>query len=339
MSFVSNRLRHMARSYGKPFQGAIAAVVLGLAGALVPMRPAVAAEDQTFCVLVPHFKDEYWLSVGYGLEQEAARRDIRLLIFEAGGYRSRERQIAQLQDCGDRQVDAILLGAVTSDHPDLLAAIAQVSRDVPVFGLVNELHAPELRAMIGVDWMDMGLVLGRFLAARHPGGAAPKTAVLISGPPESGWIAPLEKGLRHGLDGSALHLTAVFGADTGLRQQLTLVEEAFGQFPDVDYLIGSAPAVEAAIGVLERTAPATRPLLVSTYISHTIKRGLMNGQVLATPFDNPMEQGRVAIQMADDKLLHRAGGFIGPQVVLLTRNAAEMGQARLSPSDYFPAIE
>ena len=40
--------------------------------------------------------------------------------------------------------DAILLGAVTSDHPDLLAAVARIAADRPVIGLVNALDAPEL---------------------------------------------------------------------------------------------------------------------------------------------------------------------------------------------------
>ncbi len=291
MSFVSKRLHHMGRRYGNPITRAIVAALLGMVCLVAPDRP-VAAADQTaaltFCVLVPHFKDEYWLSVGYGLEREAAKQGVALLLYEAGGYQSRENQIRQLRNCGARGADAILLGAVTSDHPDLLSAISEVSQDAPVFGLVNELHAPELSASIGVDWEDMGRVLGEYLAARHAGDITPRMAVLVSGPAESGWTGPLEAGLRRGLEQSSLKLIAVFGADTGLRQQLARVEDALEQYPDLDYLIGSAPATEAAIGVLERHVQRKRPLLVSTYISHTVKRGLMNKQILAAPFDDPI---------------------------------------------------
>lgn len=343
MSLVSKRLRHMTRRYGKQIHGAIIAKIFCLVSALILPQAVVATEggaSRTFCVLVPHFKDEYWLSVGYGLEQEANKQGVKLLFFEAGGYRSRERQIAQLHECRDRQVDAILIGAVTSEHPELLSAITEVNRGVPVFGLVNELHAPELRASIGVDWEDMGLVIGRYLAARHPAGTKKKTAVLISGPPESGWIGPLEAGLRNGLMGSSLQLVEVFGADTGLRQQLALVEQALEEYPDTDYLIGSAPAVEAAIGLLKRDSQTKQPTLVSTYISHTIKRSLLNGQVLAVPFDNPMAQGNMAIRAAvGDIQLKKASGFIGPEVVLLTRDEGIPDKIRLSPSDYFPTIE
>ena len=331
------------RRYGKPLQGAIVATILGLVPVCLLPHPVLAAEDsisRTFCVLVPHFKDEYWLSVGYGLEQQAKKQDVKLLFFEAGGYRSRERQITQLYECRDRQVDAILIGAVTSEHPELLSAVSEVNQDMPVFGLVNELHAPELRASIGVDWEDMGLVIGQYLAARHPAGTEVRTAVLISGPPESGWIGPLETGLRNGLKGSSLQLVEVFGADTGLRQQLKVVEQAFERYPDTDYLVGSAPAVEAAIGVLTQGDQSARPTLVSTYISHTIKRSLSNGQVLAVPFDDPMAQGDMAIRAAVGEIpLEKDLGFIGPEVVLLTRDQDLPDKIRLSPSDYFPTIE
>lgn len=291
-------------------------------------------------MLVPHFKDEYWLSVGYGLEQAAKRHDVALRFFEAGGYQSRETQIQQLGDCAASDVDAILLGAVSSDHPDLLSAVSAAGATVPVFGLVNELHAPDLAANIGVDWYDMGHALGGFLAARHPAGSAPKTAVLISGPPESGWVNPLETGLRDGLADSSLRIIATLGADTGMRQQLALVEEAFAQAPRMDYLIGSAPAIEAAIGLLENQERIERPGLVSTYISHTVKRGLLNGKVLAVPFDDPMMQGIMTIEAAvGDAPSNTNPVGTGPDIVLLTGANGGSDRVRLSPSDYFPRIE
>lgn len=294
------------------------------------------AGPQTLCVLVPHFKDEYWLSVAYGLEQEAARQGITPLFFEAGGYRARAAQIAQLKACAARDVDAVLLGAVSSDHPELLAAIDEVSVRVPVFGLVNELHSPALSGQIGVDWRDMGRVLGEHLAARHPVGSGAVEAVLISGPRESGWVAPLEQGLRAGLARSDVVIAGVYGADTGLRQQLSLVERALEEHPNARYLIGSAPAVEAAIGLGQHLSTPPDVTLLSTYISHTIGRGLANGHVDAVAFDNPVEQGRMAVHQAVNAVdTGMGGGPKGPDVRLLTHLDNE---APLSPSSYFPEI-
>lgn len=291
-----------------------------------------------FCVLVPHFKDEYWLSVGYGLEDEAKHQNVDLLLFEAGGYRARDTQIAQLETCVQRGAQAILIGAVTSDHTDLIDAVAKVAERVPVYGLVNELHAQALRGRIGVDWSDMGSALGLYLSQLHPAGSAPKTAVLLTGPAEAGWTGPLETGLRDAMAASAVTISQTFGADTGLRPQLALVELALQRYPDMDYLIGSAPAVEAAIGVLSAQPGGPKPVLLATYASYTIKRGLMNGSVLAASFDDPMVQARMAIRQAALRVPPSAQ-TVGPEIVVLTHADANLSDVSTPPADYFPAIQ
>ncbi|GHE90876.1 TMAO reductase system periplasmic protein TorT [Aliiroseovarius zhejiangensis] len=316
------------------------AIVFALVLTGLRAEPVSANIPRQVCVLVPHFKDEYWLSVGYGLEQEARHHDIDLLFYEAGGYRALATQIAQLNDCAARGVDAILIGAVTSDHAELLSAIRDVSSRVPVLGLVNELRSPDLSGRIWVDWRQMGLVLGSYLADLHPADTVPQRAVLVSGPEEAGWTGPLEQGLRKGLATSSIEIIAVFSADTGLRQQLALVEEAFATIPKIDLLIGSAPAVEAAIGLISNTGQNSDVRLASTYISHTIKRSLTNGRVLAVPFDDPRQQGMLAIRQllsVAGKRQHAAMG--GPEIVLVSGQDDVIDKVVLSPADYFPVIQ
>ena len=314
---------------------------MGLMLAVLPV--SVQSEGALrFCVLVPHFKDEYWLSVSFGLEQEANRQDVTLSFHGAGGYRARSTQIDQVEGCIAQGVDAILIGAVSSNHPELTAAIAQASRAVPVYSLVNELHVEELTGRIGVDWQDMGYVIGEDLSARHPTGSEPKTAILLNGPSEAGWTGPLEAGLRDGLSDSSLTILDVFQADTGLRAQLELVENALLRHADVDYIIGNAPAIEAAFGLFASNTPDDPPLLVSTYVNHTVLRGLRNGNVVAAPFDDPMLQGKLALQLAvtaADSGLVNSGALVGPEIDLLTPDSGKLTDVRLSPADYFPPTE
>lgn len=296
---------------------------------------------RSLCVLVPHFKDDYWLSVAYGLEQAAARQQVGLLLFEAGGYQALESQIAQITACAEKNVDGILLGAVSSDHPDLLAAVRKARQSTRLFGLVNELHSDALSGAVGVDWRDMGHSLGMHLAARFPKGNAPRKAALISGPAESGWAAPLEAGLREGLSDSAVEIVEVYGADTGLRQQLDLVQDALLDHPKIDLLIGSAPAIEAAMGVTEtRASGSKQPLLFSTYVNHSIKRGLLNGSINAAPFDDPMLQGILAVRQAvaaiDGSLTK---DHTAPPITLLVQGEGDVKDVALSPPGYFPELD
>lgn len=333
ISRVSNLVRRMARAYRAALGAAIAALCFWTAA------PSQAAEGARLCVLVPHFKDEYWLSVAYGLEQEAAREGAQLFFFEAGGYRARDAQIAQLASCATQEVDAILIGAVTSDHPELIEAIADVAETIPVIGLVNALHSDALSARIGVDWRDMGAAVGRHLSALHPERSPGRTAVLISGPPEAGWPGPLEEGLRRELGRSAVEIVGVYSDDTGLRQQLRQAEAALEAHPHVDYVIGSAPAIEATIGYLAARPDRDKPGLIATYVNHTIKRSLMNGNVIAAPFDDPARQGKMALRQAMSVISgHAAARSTGPDIVFLTDADSDLERIPVSPPEYFPDI-
>lgn len=289
------------------------------------------------CVLVPHFKDEYWLSVAQGIETRAAADHLAVRFFEAGGYRALTTQIRQLGACEALAPDAILLGAVSSDDPALLAAVAAAAARHPVIGLVNELHSDALAARVGVDWFDMGLKLGQHLHRLFPAGGTPRNAILLSGPAVSGWVAPLETGLRQGLEGSAVSIVSVYGTDTGSAEQLRLLETALATGPAPDLVIGAAPAIEAAMALLPGMADP--PGLAATYVSHSVARGLVGGRIIAAPYDDPMRQGEMAVDASADAI---AGvtrrELIGPQITVLTAGAAPEA-FRLSPVDYFPALD
>lgn len=311
--------------------GAAIVALCGIAGA-----PA-QAHQQLLCVLVPHFKDEYWLSVAHGLEQRSAEQGLSVRFFEAGGYDALANQIEQIGTCTDLEPGAILIGAVSSDAPELLAAVQEAAETQPVIGLVNELHSDALAARVGVDWFDMGLVLGRHLAARFPADGAVHEAVLLSGPPASGWVAPLERGLHRGIEGSSVAIVATYGADTGTSQQLRLVEMAWAAHPGIELMIGSAPAIEAAMGLF--AGRPDRPALAATYVSHSVARGLVGRQILAAPFDNPIQQGRAAVDAAVATMEgNPPPGRVGTQIVIYATGISP-DRIELSPADYFPSLD
>ena len=326
VSCVSNCLVRIRQNYRRIVAAAIFAAC-GLFGGMAQ------ADDSLLCVLVPHFKDEYWLSVAYGVERRSDELGLSVRFFEAGGYEALQKQLAQLAECAALDPAAILIGAVSSDAPDLLAAVTAASRSVPVIGLVNDLHSDALVTRVGVDWADMGRSLGRHLSARFAG--TPVEAVLLSGPPRAGWVAPLERGLTEGLEGSTVKIIATYGADTGTAEQLRLLEKARIDHPRAGLVIGTAPAIEAAMAM--PTAQA-RPALAATYVSHSVARGIVGKQVLAAPFDDPTLQGRLAVDAAHRVL---AGATVAPKISTPIR-ILQQGQApdgiTLSPADYFPPL-
>ncbi|MCK8462800.1 TMAO reductase system periplasmic protein TorT [Aliiroseovarius sp. S1339] len=339
---LSKPIRRMARRYGVLRSIAIAALGLfatGLFGVAPPAQAQSNAPSKAarICVVVPHFKDEYWLSVGFGLQQEAAKTGVKLMFFESGGYHALQRQVSLTQTCIAKGADAILLGAVSADAPDLLAAVETASASIPVLALVNEFHSPHLAAAIGVDWRDMGRAVGGFLATRHPPGTPKVRVGFVTGPTDSGWSPLLESGLLGSLRESSVDIVITRYADTGLREQLREVEDILAAEPHLDYLIGSAPAIEGAMG-LAALSDAPFPKLIATYISHSVRRGLQSGKVLAVPFDDPVEHGHLGIR----KALKAIGGefsprMAGPPIELV--EAGDLDTLPLSPADLVLAIE
>ncbi|MBT2132519.1 TMAO reductase system periplasmic protein TorT [Aliiroseovarius lamellibrachiae] len=330
----------MARRYGELRPAAILTLICVLMGMSAPL-PAVAQGKAraSICVVVPHFKDEYWLSVGFGLQEQAAQSRVDLLFYESGGYLALSRQIPLLETCLSNGVDAILLGAVSADAPKMLAAVKAASQTVPVLALVNALRAPDLAASIGVDWREMGEAVGAYLASRHPKGTAPVQVGFITGPKDSGWSPLLEDGLRQALVESSAEIVTTRHADTGLREQLREVEAVLAEIPDLDYVIGSAPAIEGAMGLAAQNV-GNSPKLIATYISHSVRRGLQSGKVLAVPFDDPVAQGRLGVLAA----LRAINGeisptLIGPDIRLIDTDNPDKDHLPLAPAGLVLAIE
>ncbi len=292
----------------------------------------------SICVLVPHFKDEYWVSVGYGLDRAAQAQGVVLSLHEAGGYRATDQQVAQIDECLAKGAEVILIGAVQADDPALLAALARAAKQVPVVGLVNALDFPGLSGQIGVDWAEMGRVVGLALADRFSGPGQPVPALLISGPEGFRWAVLVEAGLRQGLAGSRVQIVGRYGSDTGLHEQFETLVTAIEAHPEAQVVIGSAPAIEAAMGYLAAHPDDPRPLLAATYLTHSVKRGIASGQVALAPFDDPIGQGEMAIALVTAIARGQpAARFVGPPIRLITQPIAHA--PRLSSPDYFPDLK
>jgi ABC-type sugar transport system substrate-binding protein len=73
-----------------------------------------AARKYVVGVTFPHFKDPYWISEAYGVQQEADRLGIQVRINAATGYGDTSTQLRQLDTYLTQQVDGLIIGAVDS---------------------------------------------------------------------------------------------------------------------------------------------------------------------------------------------------------------------------------
>ncbi|HEY6919780.1 MAG TPA: TMAO reductase system periplasmic protein TorT, partial [Tabrizicola sp.] len=285
----------------------------------------------------PHLKDAYWLSVNYGMVEEARRLGVAFDVFEAGGYPNLSRQIDQLKGCASDEFDAVILGTVS--YAGLTAEVERIARLKPVIAAVNDIDDSGITAKASVPWTEMGAAAGRFLAERHPKGSPPVRVAWFPGPQGAGWVTFVEAGFRAALAESSAEIVMTRFGDTGTEEQVLLVEEVLEAMPDIDYLVGSGPMAEAAVPILRARGLEGKVKVVSTYLSHAVYRGVVRGRILAAPTDSPVLQGRLSIEMAvralEDRLTTR---HAGPPVWTVT--PATAGDAvitgSLAPASFVP---
>ncbi len=306
----------------------------------IEYTPLVAASRKwRICAAYPHLKDSYWLSVNFGMVEEAKRLGVALRVVEAGGYPNLKRQIAQVKACSDETTDILVLGTVSFEG--LTPTVLEIAKRMPVVAVVNDIADPGITAKTGVSWISMGRSIGAYLARRHPSGSDPVKIAWFPGPLGSGWVPFVEEGFRGALTDSSAKIVLTKYGDTGREIQLLLIEDALEERPDIDYIVGSAVTAEAAVSVLRARRLTDRIYVLADYFTHAVYRGLKRGRILAAPTDLPVVQGRLGIEQAvrvlEDKLAFK---HLGPAIRLVeSSNIDAVGtEGSLAPATFTPTF-
>lgn len=306
----------------------------------VQYRPLSRAQKPwRICASYPHLKDSYWLSVNYGMVEQARKLGVQLHVVEAGGYPNLDRQIAQVRECA-ADADALIIGTVSYDG--LTPTIREIALRIPVIAAVNDINSDGITAKAGVSWVEMGAAIAGYFAAQHPKGSPPVKIAWFPGPKGAGWVTFVEEGFRRAIADSSAEFVAVKWGDTGFEVQLLLIEETLEEHPDIDYIIGSAVTADAAVSLLRAKGLTDRINVLADYFTHATFRAIKRGKVLAAPTDSPVMQGRIAI----DQAVRALEGVLqithaGPPIEIVHRNNIDQLQIEesLAPAWFKPTFD
>ncbi|MGE0239916.1 MAG: TMAO reductase system periplasmic protein TorT [Parvibaculaceae bacterium] len=299
----------------------------------------VATRPWRICASYPHLKDSYWLSVNYGMVEQARRLNVRLKVVEAGGYPNLERQKSQIAECAGT-ADALIVGTVSFDG--LTPLIRKLAQRMPVIAAVNDVNDAGITAKSGVSWIAMGKAIGDYFARLHPKGQRPVKVVWFPGPRGAGWVAFVEQGFRAAVAASSADIVAVKWGDTGFEAQLLLLEEVLEEHPDIDYVIGSAVTADAAVSLFRARGLSGRVGILADYFTHSTYRAIKRGKVIAAPTDSPVLQGKIALDQAVRALEGSlAVRHVGPQIEIVDQaSLAEIDiDQSLAPASFVPVFE
>lgn len=255
-----------------------------------------ASKHWRICVSHPHMADAYHLAYNYGYVQEAKRLGVELTVVEAGGYDKLPRQISQIENCVSKGVDAVIISAISFTGLDGLVQEID-SQGIPVIDLGNGINSKLVKAHSLGSYFAIGKAVGEYLAAKHPKGSEPVKILWLPGPPGAGWSESANKGFVGALANSSVEILATKYGNTNKPEQLKLIEDGLQTFPDIDYIVGVAPAAEAAAGAL-REAGRDKVKVIAYYQSPEVAKLVEEGKVYAMASDSAVIQARIALDQA-----------------------------------------
>ncbi len=246
------------------------------------------------CVLYPHMQDSYWVSVNYGLIEEAKRLGVKVSAFQAGGYTALPKQISQYDDCLASGADAILIAPIS--EAGVAAKIKEgMGKGLVNIAFVNPIGDVPVTARVTPDFYQKGFQTGEYIKKYL--GSKNGAAVAFPGPQGSGWAETYMNGFRDSTKTGNVKLLAEQFGEASVPAQLRLVEDALQTYPDMNVIWGGAPTAEAAIGAVA-DAGRNDVTIVSSYENQTMLKAVKDGKVVAFATEYPVIMGRIAVDLA-----------------------------------------
>lgn len=256
---------------------------------------ADATKQWRLCASVPTMKDPYWAAANYGMVAQAKRLGIKLTVLDAGGYENLSKQVSDLEDCSASGADAVLVSAISGEG--LKAKIDQLVADgTPVIETINRVESPSVTGRATIDFRRLGLAAGEYIKKQADG--KPLRVGWFPGPEGAGFAVRQDQGFKDALKGTNVEIVATKWGDTGRDIQLGLIEDTLQADPNIDWIVGVAPAAEAAFGAVKEAGREGKTKIAATYQTESVADGVRKGTIDYSGNDNVVWMAAMAIDLA-----------------------------------------
>lgn len=304
---------------------------------LVATRPG-DAQTLTIGFSMPDLSQSFWISMAYGVDDEAKKAGVRIVKVNAGGDANVNQQISQIQDLVQRRVNAIIVGATNGDavRPVVERAVAA---KIPVIGLSSIPNTPKISAAVGADHYGMGRLQAQCLAEAMGGSGK---VGMMAGPAGQSWADDRAKGFRETVakEFPKLEIITESRLADNRNAALRTTEDWVQRFPDLTGVYSATDDIGAGVVAALKAAGKLGDVKVSSSnLSPTAEQLLGNGEFVCVSIQQIVLQGREAVRQA----IRAAKGEpttrnVATPAILVTReNLATVNLAEVqAPSGYRP---
>ncbi len=274
----------------------LAGICLALAAAAG--APSVRAADQmTIGFSMPDLSESFWISMAYGVDDEAKKAGVAIAKVNAGGDANVNQQISQIQDLIQRHVDAIIVGATngTAVRPVVEQAVAA---GIPVVGLSSIPNTPKIASAVGADHYAMGKLQAECLG-KAIGGSG--NVGMMAGPTGQSWADDRARGFRETIakEFPQIKIVTESRLADNRNSALTTAEDWLQRFPDLKGIYTATDDIGAGVvGAVKAANKSAEIRISSSNLSPTAEQMLKSGDFVCVSIQQIVLQGRAAVQQA-----------------------------------------
>jgi TMAO reductase system protein TorT len=312
--------------------GAAAAAVIGLGFS----RPAAA--QMTIGFSMPDLSESFWISMAYGVDDEAKKAGVQVVKVNAGGDNNVNQQISQIQDLIQRKVSAMIVGATNGDAIKAVVDAA-VGRSIPVIGLSSIPNSAKISSAVGADHYGMGKLQAECLAKSI---SEEGNVGMMAGPAGQSWADQRAKGFRETLakESPKVKVATESRLADNRNAALTTMEDWIQRFPDLTGVYSATDDIGAGVvGALKAAHKEGRIKVSSSNLSPTAEQLLKSGDFVCVSIQQIVLQGREAVRQAVKAAKHEPTEKVvaTPAILVTAQNLAKIDLSEVTaPSGYRP---
>lgn len=275
----------------------------------------------------------------YGVEQEAKRLGIKVVLENAGGDANVSQQISQLQDLLQRHVNALLVGA--TDARGIAGVVNQVAAsNIPVIGVSSIPNSNNLAALVVTDNTAMGKgeadCLGQALNGKGQVGA-------LAGPAGQSWADMRIAGFKKEIEAKYpnIKLIATSRLADSTNAGFTTMQDWVQRFPTLAGLYSATDDIGAGALQALKAANNSKVKVATSNFSPGDTTLLKSGAFVCTAAQEVVLQGTTAVHTAVAAIQHKLASKMTvkstPVTMITKSNIGSINYSNISaPTGYKP---
>ena len=311
----------------------------GLALAVAAGTPSSRAADKvTIGFSMPDLSESFWISMAYGVDDEAKKAGVDIVKVNAGGDANVNQQISQIQDLIQQHVSAIIVGATNgmAIKPVVEQAVAA---GIPVVGLSSIPNSDKIASAVGADHYAMGKLQAECLG-KAIGGAG--DVGMMAGPTGQSWADNRANGFRDTVakEFPQIKIATESRLADNRNSALTTAEDWLQRFPSLKGIYSATDDMGAGVvGAIKAANKSGQISVSSSNLSPTAEQMLKDGDFVCVSIQQIVLQGRAAVQHA----VHAAKkeptepSVATPAILVTKDNLSTVDLSEVTaPADYKP---